>query len=193
VYDRVPEQEPALRPMPNRRPLIAAGLIAAILDLVTKSLVFRHLGYMEERPVLGDLVSFRPVYNDAGPWSWGRGWEFLRFVLPAISVAAIAVIGRIFWTSDPRDRVRGLGLVLILGGAVGNLWDRALTALDKEYGGVRDFILVKGVWFGGDFPAFNLADAWITVGVVLVAWRILFELKTGTPAPVQGESRPVNA
>jgi signal peptidase II len=179
---------------PTRLPLIAVGLIAAFLDLLTKWWVFREIPYLEERTVVEGLLYLHPVRNDAGPWSVGRGLAFLRFVLPLVSVVAVVVIGRYFWQTDPRDRVRGLGFVLILGGAFGNLWDRGLTLLDASYGGVRDFLLVRGVWFhtdgaglrfwdwrwGTDFPAFNLADAWITAGVVLVGWRILFEKR---PAP----------
>lgn len=163
---------------PRRLPLVAVGIAAALLDLVTKWWIFRTYPYLSDNPVLGDLVSLHPVYNRAGPWSWGQGWDFLRWALPIVSVVAVAVIGRIWWQTDPRERVKGLGLVLILGGALGNLWDRAIQAFDAEFG-VRDFLLVKGVWFGGDFPAFNLADAWITIGVVLVGWRLLFEAKAG--------------
>ena len=77
--------------------------------------------------------------------------------------------------------MKGLGLVLILGGALGNLHDRARTLLDPgAYKGVRDFILFPEMVFGRPFPTFNLADAWITIGVVLVGWTILFERR---PAP----------
>lgn len=163
---------------PSRTPLIAVGIAAALLDLVSKWWIFRSYALRSDTPVLGDLLSIHPVFNQAGPWSWGHGWDFLRWVLPLISLVAVGVIGRIWWQTDPRDRVKSLGLVLILGGAAGNLWDRAIHAFDAGFG-VRDFVLVKGVWFGGDFPAFNLADTWITVGVVLVAWRLLFEAKAG--------------
>jgi signal peptidase II len=166
---------------PRRTPLVAVGGVAALLDLVTKWWVFRTYPLLSDHPVLGDLVSIHPVYNQAGPWSWGHGWDFLRWALPVVSLVAVGVIGRIWWQTDPRDRVKTAGLVLILGGAAGNLWDRAVFAFDPHFG-VRDFVLVKGVWFGGDFPAFNLADTWITVGVVLVAWRILFEMKAGPAA-----------
>jgi signal peptidase II len=125
------------------------------------------------------------------------------WVLPVVSVAAVVLIARIFWESDQSDRVRGLGLVLILGGAVGNLWDRTAAMIDPVHVGVRDFILVRGVWFhpvrglwrvwdwkwGADFPYFNVADACITVGVVLVAWRILFEAKQ-EPALDAGTATP---
>jgi signal peptidase II len=163
---------------PSRRPLIAVGIAAALLDLATKWWIFSAYPLLSDNPVLGDLLSIHPVFNRAGPWSWGHGMDFLRWVLPLVSLVAVGVIGRIWWQTDPRDRVKSLGLVLILGGALGNLWDRSIQAFDASFG-VRDFVLVKGVWFGGDFPAFNLADAWITVGVVLVGWRILFEMKTG--------------
>jgi len=163
---------------PRRSPLIAVGIAAALLDLVSKWWIFRNYLYLSDNPVVGDLLSIRPVYNRAGPWSWGNNWDFLRWALPLVSLVAVGVIGRIWLQTDPKDRVKSLGLVLILGGALGNLWDRAIQAFDASFG-VRDFILVKGIWFGGDFPAFNLADTWITVGVVFVAWRLLFEVKAG--------------
>jgi signal peptidase II len=170
-----------LNEKPSRTPLIAVGLAAALVDLFTKWWIFQAYPYLSDNRVIGDLLSIHPVFNRAGPWSWGHGWEFLRWVLPLVSVVAVGVIGRIWWQTDPADRVKGLGLVLILGGALGNLYDRAWFCFDGNFG-VRDFVLVKGVWFGGDFPAFNLADTWITVGVVLVAWRILFEAKAEVPA-----------
>ena len=196
-----------MRTTPSRLPLFAVGVLAAGLDLFTKWWVFATIPDGEWRPVFGDSFGWRPTRNPAGPWSWGHGMEFLRFGLPLVSVAAIAVIGRIWWRTDARDRVKGLGLVLILGGALGNFWDRILAALDPIHVGVRDFILVRGIWFGGDFPAFNLADTWITVGVVLVAWRILFEARLpgespaavpegAAPAPPEGapaESREAGA
>jgi signal peptidase II len=192
---------------PSRTPLVVVGIAAAVLDLVTKWWVFEAYPYQQAHPVLGEVLWFRPVHNDAGPWSWGQGWSFLRYLLPVLSVAAVAVIGRIWWRSDPADRVKGLGLVLILGGALGNLWDRAWTLWDAAHGGVRDFLLVRGAWFrtdgaglrfwdwtwGTDFPAFNLADTWITVGVVLVGWRILFEKPVPGPAPAAGGAPPADA
>ncbi len=202
-----PEPDPAVNEKPSRSPLIAVGVLAAILDLVTKWWVFEAIQEYEPRRVIGHLLYFHPVRNSAGPWSLGQGWDFLRFALPAVSVAAVAVIGRIFLATDARDRLKGLGLALILGGALGNLWDRVHAMLDPASVGVRDFILVRGVWFqhdgapwrfwnwtwGHDFPAFNLADTWITVGVVLVAWRILFEMRSEAaprpgPSPAGGAS-----
>jgi signal peptidase II len=161
---------------PCRLPLVAVGIAAAVADLVSKWWVFRTYDFLSDNPVVGNLVSIRPLYNQAGPWSWGHGFDVLRWVLPLVSLVAVGVIGRIWWQTDPRDRIKSLGLVLILGGAAGNLWDRVIFAFDGRFG-VRDFVLVKGVWFGGDFPAFNLADTWITVGVVFVAWRLMFEMK----------------
>jgi signal peptidase II len=192
-----PEPDPAVNEKPSRRLLIAVGVLAAILDLVTKWWVFEAIQeFSGGRPVIDGLLSLQPVRNSAGPWSLGLGWEFLRFALPAVSVLAVVVIGRIFLNTDPRDRMKGLGLALILGGALGNLWDRVHAMLDPASVGVRDFILVHGVWFhagdrawrfwewtwGRNFPAFNLADTWITVGVVLVAWRILFEMRSDAAA-----------
>ncbi len=171
---------------PSRLPFLAAGALAATADLLTKWWVFRAVPYRSHRPVVEGWLEFYPTHNPAGPWSWGhRSSDVLRFALPMLSVVAVALILRFLRQTDPRDRVRSLGLALILGGAAGNLWDRAATALDASYGWARPW---EWSW-GRDFPAFNLADAWITVGVALVAWRILYEWRPAEPpatAPAAG-------
>ncbi len=185
--DRPPGADPAVTDKPSHVPALAVCLAAAILDLLTKSWAYGALSYGEVRPLFGEWFAWTARSNPAGPWSLFHGVlpdAILRFSLPLLSVAAVVLLVRFLVRSDPRDRLLGLGLALILGGAAGNLWDRTLTAFGMmEPPGVRDFILVRGVWFGGDFPAFNLADTWITVGVVFVGWRILFERKA-EPDPV---------
>lgn len=167
--------------MNDRPPLrlalaVAAG--AAVLDVATKAWAFDAIPLETTRPLLGDWLVLHTRYNRGLPWSLGTGWfslNLMRFALPAISVAAVWVLVAILRKTDPRDRVKALGLALILGGAAGNLWDRGWTAFDASHGGVRDFILFPRIVFGDPFPAFNLADTWITIGVVLVGWRLLIE------------------
>jgi signal peptidase II len=183
---RAPGADAVVNERQSRLLYLAVGVLAAAADLISKWWVFASFELQARHPLLDGVLYLFPTRNPAGPWSLGRGVPaLLRFALPALSVVAVGIIARFLWTTDPRDRVRCLGLALILGGAAGNLWDRGATALDGDYGGVRDFILVPRVWFepgfprhialGGDFPAFNLADACITAGVCLVAWRILRE------------------
>ncbi len=86
------------------------------------------------------------------------GWQRWFFVILAIAVSLILII----WLTRLPQQARWLAcaLALILGGAVGNLWDRLY------YGYVIDFIQVYyDQWY---FPAFNLADSAITVGAVML-------------------------
>jgi len=87
----------------------------------------------------------------------GGGWQRLLFI--AIAVAAILVILWLLY-KHPEQSLFCAGLSLILGGAVGNLWDRIL------HGHVVDFLLFHaGGWY---WPAFNIADSAITVGAVVI-------------------------
>ena len=65
------------------------------------------------------------------------------------------------------SRLFHVGLAMILGGALGNLYDRFMW---QE---VRDFVVVY-YWPGKEWPAFNVADSMIVVGVILILWRELF-------------------
>jgi signal peptidase II len=84
----------------------------------------------------------------------------------AVALAASVLIVYMMKRHE-RDRFLCFALALVLGGAVGNLIDRAI------YGAVVDFLLLR--WPGGPrlldpWPAFNLADSCITVGAVLLIW-----------------------
>jgi signal peptidase II len=90
-----------------------------------------------------------------------------------LTVAALAIVLVLvfYWQTPVRQRATALGLALVLGGAVGNLVDRA------RFGIVVDFLDV----YVGDlhWPAFNVADSAITVGVGLIAVCMLFQKDGG--------------
>ena len=86
-----------------------------------------------------------------------------RYALIALTGAISLVI--VFWLLRATDKALKTGLGLVLGGALGNIWDRF------EYGAVADFLYFHiGDW---SFYIFNVADAAITIGVVLLLWDAL--------------------
>jgi signal peptidase II len=100
------------------------------------------------------------LYNRGAAFSFladAPGWQTPFFA--AVAVAASAVVSWMLWRS-PQRRLQSLGLALILGGALGNLWDRL------AWGAVADFLDFHA--FGWHWPAFNVADSAITVGAVLL-------------------------
>ncbi|MEM6333332.1 MAG: signal peptidase II [Planctomycetota bacterium] len=122
-------------------------------------------------PVVPLLIELRLTTNDGAVFGLGSGgrWGFVGF-----SVVAVGVIAVIFWRSRRDARWLHLGLALVLGGALGNLYDRVV------YGVVRDMLhLFPGVrlpygweWPGGGttlYPwIFNLADVFLLAGVAVI-------------------------
>jgi signal peptidase II len=136
-----------------------ALLIAAIigLDQWIKSLVEAHLAMHEAVEILPFLALYR-TYNTGIAFSM-----FSSFGDTGLIVLAVAVIGFVLYLASrtsPEQVLSRIGFALILGGAAGNLIDRGL------YGHVIDYILFHTPLF--TFAVFNLADACITVGAVLV-------------------------
>ena len=141
--------------MPQRlwRPWFWAPLVL-VLDIVTKRLVLAHVETLRGRvEVIGDFARFIYVRN---PGSAMGLFPVGRWVLVGISAAAAVFLVYLYLTSRPRRPVRLGAMAAILGGAVGNLVDRV------QYRYVIDFLHTPG------FPAFNVADICITVGVALV-------------------------
>jgi len=144
------------------RHLIWAILLAVavvILDQVAKSLVSSNIDPGELVKVIGPL-DLTVTHNDGVAFGLAGGGGILVILLAAIALVALGA----FIASAPESNLTWISGGLILGGAAGNLIDRI------RIGHVTDFILFPG------WPAFNLADCAITVGVILLAWALV----TGT-------------
>jgi signal peptidase II len=102
--------------------------------------------------------------------------EWKVAILVLFSVIALVVVSTLLWKNSHSLSTTGVGLALILGGAVGNLWDRLAA------GHVTDFLL----FYIGNYqwPAFNVADSAIVVGAGLLIFEILF-----TKAPAHEKAR----
>jgi len=140
-------------------PWLVLSVIVIALDLYTKHLVQQAFVYGEHMPVTGffDLVRY---HNTGAAFSFlanAGGWQHGFFT--AVSTLASAVMVYLL-VKHPQKKLFCFGLALVLGGALGNLYDR-LTL-----GYVVDFLLVyyqQWAW-----PAFNVADSAICVGVGLL-------------------------
>ncbi|MGQ0551840.1 MAG: signal peptidase II [Planctomycetota bacterium] len=160
--------------------LVAAVLIAAF-DLWSKAAVFDALRMHEEYLLAGEWLAFKPVLNPGVMWGqFGNLQPYLPWVR---SVAAIVVLVMIATTPAAARRTQ-LALGLVLGGAIGNIWDGFAV------GQVRDFVLVDlGFAPFHPFPIFNVADSAICVGVGLLALGLLLD-RPADPAPSPPPSSP---
>jgi len=144
----------------------AVAVLVIVLDQYTKVLAESDLDY--GRPVeVFSWFNLTLQYNTGAAFSFlsdAGGWQ--RYFFSA--VALVISVGLVIWlyTMPRSDKLLAAALALILGGALGNLWDRLVL------GHVVDFISVH---YGGYFfPAFNLADAAISVGAALMIFDSLF-------------------
>ena len=148
------------------------SLLVGALDQITKQIAEAQLP-LHQAVNLFPYFDWYLTYNTGAAFSFlagAGGWQ--RWLFTLIAVVVIVII--VQWIQKlPREEIlTGLSLSLILGGAAGNLIDRIL------FGHVIDFIQV---WLGSyPFPAFNLADASISVGAVLL---ILSSFTARTPDP----------
>lgn len=144
--------------------LIVAALVL-IVDQLSKGLIVHQVmqpprvievtGFLNIVMVWNRGISFG-LLNSASAWA--------PYLLIAVSVAVTVFL--LFWLKRLRNRLAGLAVGMIVGGAIGNAIDRA------AYGAVADFVdFHVGGWH---WPAFNVADAGITVGVALLLLDSLF-------------------
>ena len=130
-------------------------LLLVALDQATKHVVRASFALHESRPVIPGFFSLTYVQNRGAAWGILSGWGIL---LVALAVVMLVVLARY------RAKIFGDGLlgriafILLSGGIIGNLIDRAVL------GYVVDFL---DFYVGAHFPAFNVADSCICVGVGL--------------------------
>lgn len=156
--------------------VLAVAGVVLVLDQLTKVLALDHLVPGVPVPVIAGLLDLTLVLNPGLAFGLLSGlppaW---RWVVALLSVVALAVLARVAVRVLAQGRrLERLAIGLIFGGAVGNLIDRA------RFGAVVDFVDVHVR--GWHWPAFNVADSAITVGVALLAVRMLSR-PAAAPAP----------
>ncbi|WP_460035189.1 signal peptidase II [Methylothermus subterraneus] len=142
---------------------LGVAAVVAALDQLTKIWIAARLPLGQSVEVL-PCFRLTHVRNPGAAFSFlasASGWQ--RWLFLGLAVVAAGAILVWLWRLDERKPWEGVGLALILGGAIGNFIDRA------RFGYVIDFLdLYYQSWH---WPAFNLADAAITLGVALLMWR----------------------
>jgi signal peptidase II len=162
VQPPVPATETALTAMQRTHPAAWLWLSVAViaLDQATKFLVTRFLDLYERVEVL-PVLDFTLLHNTGAAFSLlagASGWQRWFFIGLACVVSVLLVAW--IWRTPRGEKLLPLALSLILGGALGNVIDRAL------HGYVVDFIHAH--WGAAYFPAFNIADSAITIGAALL-------------------------
>ena len=150
-----------------RRLELSVALVVVILDQVTKALVRPALALHESVAVIPDFLDFTRVHNTGAAFGMLNTVDF-PFKAVVLSLVALVALGGVAWyaaTVPLGDRLARVGIAGVLGGAIGNLIDRATA------GYVLDF--VDAYWNGWHFWAFNVADAAISVGVVFMIFDIV--------------------
>lgn len=157
----------------NGRYLILAliSLSTVVLDQMSKVRIMQTMRLHESIPVLPEFFSLTYIRNPGAAFgllaSSGQTFRLVFFGLT--SVFALGLLGMIFFRLRQDDWVGQLSIAGILGGAIGNLLDRV------RFGEVIDFL---DVYVNGyHWPAFNVADAAISVGVFFLILHFALEKK----------------
>ena len=148
-----------------------------LLDQMTKALVRGRFALHESVDVIPGWLSLTRVHNTGAAFGMLNDVDF-PFKSVVVTLVALGALGGVAWYASglpAESRVARLGIAGVLGGAVGNLIDRATA------GYVLDF--VDAYWNDWHFWAFNVADAAITVGVALMLADVVADILGYNRAP----------
>ncbi|HEX7281592.1 MAG TPA: signal peptidase II [Vicinamibacterales bacterium] len=151
----------------DRKPEIFVATSVVILDQLTKAMIRPTLALHQSVEVIPGFLDLTRVHNTGAAFGMLNDMDFPMKTLVLSLVALIALAGVAWYaaTVPLTDRLARIGVAGVLGGAIGNLIDRA------KDGYVLDFVdAYFGTWH---FWAFNVADAAITIGVILMILDML--------------------
>jgi len=145
---------------------LGLALLVIVVDQLTKTLILGHFQLGDSRPVTSFFNLVR-VHNTGAAFSFlagASGWQ--RWFFIGLGVAATVFI---VWMLKkyPAQKLFCFAVTMIMGGALGNVIDRALHGYVVDFLQFR-FALLEPIFRGGYFPTFNLADSAITLGAVLL-------------------------
>jgi len=148
-------------------------ILIAALDIITKTLVEKNFVLGETRQVLGNFFRMTYILNAGGVFGSKLGSNVF-YLISAIGVVALVVF--FLFREFGKNRYIDLALFIVLGGAIGNLYDRIRMGAVVDF---LDFNFFKINVLGYQFdrwPTFNLADAAVTCGMILLIVTVIFKL-----------------
>jgi len=162
-----------------RHLLIAVAVF--LLDRLTKLLVIRNIPLEDAVTIIPGLFRLTHLENPGAAFSLfaDSASPYKTVLLVAVSLAALAVVSLLLWMRRATFTTTTLALSLILGGALGNLWDRLSDGKVTDF---IDFYIGSHHW-----PPFNLADSGIVIGALLLLTRVLLQDRSSQP---QGPNLP---
>src|ERR1700686_5458869 len=144
------------------------ALLIVLLDRWTKQLVAARIGMYTHIQIIPGFFRLTHTENTGAAFSLFADspshWKTVLLI--GFSLIAMVIVSVLLWRQRRALTLTGIALSLILGGAVGNLWDRVAS------GRVVDFLLLYDKQY--QWPVFNLADSAIVVGAALLVIEILF-------------------
>lgn len=163
---------------------IGPAITVVILDQLSKHLVLQHFGeqgcanHREIVTAFFDLVLTCNYGMSFGMFNTGAGVSVPFFSIVAVAIVAILV----FWLSRVQSEMLSAAIGLIVGGAIGNVIDRLV------FGGVIDFLYFHlGSWY---WPAFNVADSAICIGVAIMLFEGLLTRRQGLQTKQEDDRLP---
>ncbi len=148
---------------------LTVSIVVIVADLVSKYFASSLLEYANPVPVIDGFFNFTLLHNTGAAFSFlasESGWQRWFFISLALAVSIALVV----WLKGLKDEPwTAASVALILGGAVGNLYDRVTL------GYVVDFL--HFYWDSYHFPAFNIADSAISVGAAMMVLDIFRQEK----------------
>ena len=145
-----------------------AGL-TVVLDQITKAVILHGMMLHESIPVISGFFSITHIHNPGGAFGFMAGQNpVLRTILFLFVATLAAGVVFYFYKNTPKTHPwLSFGFALILGGAIGNLIDRVRFGMVVDF---LDFYIGNLHW-----PAFNIADSAISVGMAIFVFHLLFK------------------
>ena len=147
---------------------VVAGLVV-LADQVTKALIFKYLPYHQSITVIAGFFDLTHIHNPGGAFGLMANMSATvrTVVFLFASSAAVGLIFYFYKNTPPSYVFLAVGFALIFGGAIGNLIDRVRLGIVIDF---LDVYVGKYHW-----PAFNIADSAITVGIFIFGFHLLFK------------------
>ena len=144
--------------------VLFVSAILVLADQVSKTIVVRTMSLYESVPVIENFFHFTYITNDG--MAFGIDFPFGYFIFSLVSALLTIFLFWYLWSVRNDSLLIRLGLAMIIAGAVGNLIDRLMLGEVIDF---LDFMIGNFHWY-----VFNLADSYVTVGMVLILTDSIF-------------------